>query len=75
MSRTMSKDGHPLERAADLVEYVSRTRDNYIFDEDIRFEIKQKWLLILPVVVIFLSLIISRNYLRYLKKKRKLKIV
>ena len=75
MSRTMTKDGHPLQRAANLVEYVGRTRDRNIFDEDIFFEIKQKWLFSLPIVIVFLFLFICRNYLTYWRKKRKLKIV
>ena len=75
MSRAMIEDGHPLERAADLVEHVSRTGDSNIFDEDICFEIRQKWLFTLPIVITFLFLIFCRNYLRYLRKKRKLKIV
>ena len=58
MSLTMQKDGHPLQRAADLVEYVGRTRDSNIFDDNLHpiVDIKHIWLLTLPIVIILIFL-------------------
>ena len=58
MSLAMQKDGHPLHRAADLVEYVGRTKDSNIFDDNLHpmLDIKQMWLLTLPIVIILIFL-------------------
>ena len=75
MSHKMRVNGHPLQRAVGLVEYVSRTRDSDIFDEKTCFEMKQKWLLIVPpILIIFLFMNFLTEYRNCLKPKMKLKV-
>ena len=78
MSHNMRATSHPRERAINLIEYVSRTRNSNIFDEENCFEMKQKWLLVLPVFLILLLLMLFfRKDCNCWKKeeKKKIKIV